>query len=349
MGNVYKRGKKRWWGKWRNLDGKIKRKSLANTKRDAEKILREIERNIDFQKYGIPVPKPTSIDKLWNNFSETKKDTIRPRTWEVWKPRLKFWKEKHLERGKEFKPFSFSEIEKIRNEALKSRFSNKTVNDYISVIKQVYKYAEKMNALQYNPINDIERLKEKIEKQLRALTEEEFEKIIEHSNDWYKDLFVFLVYTGLRRDEARFLKWTDIKLNEKLIVLGMREDFTTKSGKLRSIPIHKEVENILRKRKNESGLVWESPKGGIFGKNVWRRVLLQTAKRAGIKNITLHTLRHTFGTWLANQKANPYYVMYLMGHRNIETTMKYFHPDVKYAFETINKLPKRKKTDKLSD
>lgn len=343
MGWTYKRGKK-WYYGYYDVNGDLIRKVGGNTKREAERILRIKEAEKYSKKSGVPILTSITVNELWNNFSEAKKDTVRPRTWEVWKPRLRFWKKEHLNRSKTFKPFSFPEIEKIKNMELKSKYSNKTVNDYMSVIKRLYEYARKMNVIEYNPVNDLDRLKEEPEKSTRALTEEEFEKILEHSNDFYKDLFIFLTYTGLRRNEARFLKWEDIDLNREEIKIGFSKNFTTKTGKPRVLPIHKEVKKVLKKRKRGSGLVWESPNGGTFGRNVWRRVLLQTAKRANVKDITLHTFRHTFGTWLANRGANPYYVMHLMGHQNLDTTMKYFHPELKYASEAINKLSERKKT-----
>ena len=337
MGSVYKRGKKRWWGSWIGLDGKQKRKPLANSRRDAERILREIERRIDFQRYELPIQESISVRKLWDMFGKSKKETVRPRTWETWLPRLEYWKEKHIKRGEVFKPFAFIEIQQIIQEELMHDLANKTINDYISVLRQVYEYARKMNVIKLNPVKDIERLTEKPTRVPRAFSRTEFDKIIHEANDFYKDLFTFLAYTGLRRNEARFLKWKDIDFNNEEIRIGMREGFTTKSKKGRVIPMHPKVKDILNRRKKSQEYIF-GHKGQPYGADTWRHVLRKITDKLSIENCSLHTFRHTFATWLANAEANPFYVKELLGHSDIKTTLKYFHSTPDYKRKAIFKL-----------
>ena len=55
--------------------------------------------------------------------------------------------------------------------------------------------------------------------------------------------------------------------------------------------------------------------------------LRAAVKKAGLENVTLHTLRHTFASQLVTVGVPLRYVQELMGHKRIETTMKYLHSD----------------------
>lgn len=66
------------------------------------------------------------------------------------------------------------------------------------------------------------------------------------------------------------------------------------------------------------------------------------SKRAGIaKEVTLHTLRHTYATHLLEQGVNILAIKELLGHAHIETTMIYLHlarPSASLAFSPLDTL-----------
>jgi len=337
MGKVRKRGKK-WYIDYIDASGKRIRKVEGDTKKQAERILAELESRKYYEKENIPVLDKISVEELWERFISMKKKRVRPRTMETWKPRLNFWKEKHLQKSKNFSLLPRLIIDKIIDE-LAEKYEAKTVNDYINVLQQIYRYAKDLNLLQQNPAEKIKRLKESSKKPPRFLSKEEVNKILEHSNDFYKSLFQFFLYTGMRRDEVRFLEWSETDFKNKIIRLGNKENFTTKSGKNRNIPMHSIVKKILEKRPQNTTLVFESPEGGEFGRGTWRTVLLQAAKRAGVENITLHTFRHTFASWLVMEAVDIPTVAQLLGHSDIKTTMKYAHLAPEHVKRAVDRLP----------
>jgi integrase len=78
--------------------------------------------------------------------------------------------------------------------------------------------------------------------------------------------------------------------------------------------------------KDAKALVFQhdaKPGEPICGTSLYRR-FLSAAKRAGLPRITLHELRHTFGTQ-AIRKFKIHEVQRLMGHRHIGTTERYLH------------------------
>ena len=71
-------------------------------------------------------------------------------------------------------------------------------------------------------------------------------------------------------------------------------------------------------------------------------VISQAVKKAGIiKEVSLHTLRHTYATHLLEQGVNILTIKELLGHANINTTMIYLHlarPSVQVAFSPLDTL-----------
>lgn len=338
MGNIHRRGKK-WYIDYRDASGRRIRKVAGTTKRQAARILNELEVRKYYEKANIPVLEKIEVEKLFEQFHSMKELRVLPRTMADWNPRLLFWKTKHLSKSKNFSPLSRFEIEKIIDE-LSEKLAPKTVNDYVNVLKQVYDYAQDLRLIDENPTAKIKRLQETSRKEPRFFTKEEVGKILLNSNPFYKDLFTFFLYTGMRRDEVRFLEWSDIDFENRIIRVRNKDNFTTKSKRGRNIPMYLRVKEILLKRKNESGFIFESPEGGVFARGTWRRVLLQAAKRAEIKNATLHTFRHTFASWLVMEGIDLTTVAQLLGHTDIKTTMIYSHLAPDHVKKAVEKLPK---------
>lgn len=66
-----------------------------------------------------------------------------------------------------------------------------------------------------------------------------------------------------------------------------------------------------------------------------RRALLLYAKRAGVGHVTPHMYRHTFATRLVRKGWEPDAVRKILGHRNVATTMIYFHTDTRRLHELL--------------
>ncbi|NIQ15714.1 MAG: tyrosine-type recombinase/integrase, partial [Candidatus Dadabacteria bacterium] len=71
--------------------------------------------------------------------------------------------------------------------------------------------------------------------------------------------------------------------------------------------------------------------------NSFKRV----CKKTGINGVTFHTLRHTFGTRALEASGNIVTVNKILGHRSLQTTMRYVHID-KALYETVEKINKAK-------
>ena len=134
-------------------------------------------------------------------------------------------------------------------------------------------------------------------------------------------VMMFLYYVGLRLNEARNIKWEDIDFERKLIHVK-----AGKGGKDRVVFLHTKLEEMLNHFGIKQGLVFLSARGQKYNKMTIHQIVRKSAKKAGIKkNVTPHTLRHSFATHLLEGGADIRYIQALLGHKNLQTTQIYTH------------------------
>lgn len=164
-----------------------------------------------------------------------------------------------------------------------------------------------------------------------------------------KAIIETLYSCGLRVSELVNLKLTELFFEDGYIrVIG-------KGNKERLVPIgHKAIKDInqyLQQRNDVNSRIDEEDKNIVF-LNRWGRqltremvftIIKKYAKLAGItKNISPHTLRHSFATHLVEGGADLRAVQEMLGHESIQTTEIYTHLDREYLRETILKFHPRK-------
>ncbi|NWF97255.1 MAG: tyrosine-type recombinase/integrase [Candidatus Thorarchaeota archaeon] len=77
---------------------------------------------------------------------------------------------------------------------------------------------------------------------------------------------------------------------------------------------------------NKDGLVFVSQRDGKYNKRTIQQIIKSASKKVGIKkNVTPHTLRHSFATHLLKSGADIRYIQQLLGHKDLKTTQIYTH------------------------
>jgi len=228
-----------------------------------------------------------------------------------------------------------NEIQGFLREESERKLSNRSKARIVAALRQFYNYLENQELIESNPMDNVE--SPKIERHLPDyLSKDEIQSLFsvfdQNSVLEFRDLTMFeLLYsTGLRISEACSLKTTDIDTVNMLITVK------GKGGRERLVPLGeialdylskytKNFRNII-KGKQETDFLFISRKGGsINRKSAWR-LLKRYIIRAGIKkNITPHTLRHSFATHLLQNNADLRSVQELLGHIDISTTQIYTH------------------------
>lgn len=149
-------------------------------------------------------------------------------------------------------------------------------------------------------------------------------------NPMLKYIIAFLLVTGARKQEALKAKWEDIDLTGNVWRIPL-----SKSGKVRHITLSETAVNFLTLVQGHNAkllgqifitcpYVFPNPKTlkpfcTIFYS--W-----DTArKKAGLPEVRIHDLRHTFASTLVNNGVSLYEVQKLLGHAHIRTTERYAH------------------------
>jgi integrase/recombinase XerD len=224
----------------------------------------------------------------------------------------------------------------LANEKTKKQNSSRTLARSLAAIRQFYSYMSiSTGGNIQNPSVKIET--PQIQKSLPDfLSREELESLFNSisEDDIYelrdKTIFELLYSCGLRISEAIELKFHDIDFENKLIrVMG-------KGSKERIVPMGEQAIKLIRLYISKSRPVilgtraseflFISKKGSLLNrKSVWRLIKGYCARTDLVKNITPHTLRHSFATHLLENGADLRSVQELLGHMDISTTQVYTH------------------------
>jgi integrase/recombinase XerD len=156
------------------------------------------------------------------------------------------------------------------------------------------------------------------------LTSKEIIELLENiTNIRNKLITQFIFSTGVRISECMDMKIGSLDFNEctGTVVSG-------KGNKDRIIILSKkwieEYKIYLQKRKVESEYLFCNNEGKPLSVDTVQKFLKTAAKKASIvKNVSPHTLRHSFATSLLENDVNIRYIQQLLGHANLNTTQIY--------------------------
>lgn len=240
-------------------------------------------------------------------------------------------------------------------------YSTSTIQKINNILRPACEVAVRNDLIGKNPLDSVQLPKHK-EKQVRALTVEEEAKFLETAKDnQYYAAFVVLLDTGLRCGELLALTWDDIDLKNNTLHVSKNlvavKDRDKKDGKqklviqdtpktskgVRTIPLTNRSSTLLKalkiKQQSKTNIVFCTKKYTYLYPKNFRRAFQCVLKRAGIEQLGLHVLRHTFATRLFEKGANPKTVSTLLGHANVGITLDiYTHVEPEQMKETIRLL-----------
>ena len=201
--------------------------------------------------------------------------------------------------------------------------SEATANKDLRHIKASFSRAVERGYVAGNPTNKVKPVREP-EKEIRMLSTEEVQKLMEGCpSAWWQALVAVAVTTGMRRGELLALRWEDVDLESATIWVRNTPGHRTKSRRNRALALGPEVAALLRPLPHLGTLVFGRQDGLLRGDTV-SKAFAEIVKKSGISRCTLHDLRRTFVSHLANAGVNAALVQKLAGHSAIATTVKYY-------------------------
>jgi integrase len=164
------------------------------------------------------------------------------------------------------------------------------------------------------------------------LTFEEYERLLGAVDDdpVRRGLFLLAGDAGLRQGEIIAISWGDVDLVAG--VLTVRRSVwrgilgSPKSGRDRKIPMTARLVAALKALRHlRSARIFCHSDGSPFTQSAFEAALRYACKRAGLRSIGSHVLRHTFCSHLAMLGAAPKAIQELAGHSTLAMTMRYMH------------------------
>lgn len=223
-------------------------------------------------------------------------------------------------------------------------YARTTINRRLSSIKSFYKWLNRMQIIDKNPIaalqgpkkpqrlpksitiDDVERILE-----VHAKAFEEAEDEVEKAKEIRDQSLLELLYAcGLRISEASNLTIADIDFSERQIrVFG-------KGSKERIVPVHNRAIATLRTYIDDfrgilldgkkSDKLFVSNKGNAYSTDSIRKMFKRTLDEAGVDStLSPHAMRHSFATDVLSGGADLRSVQEMLGHSSLSTTQIYTH------------------------
>lgn len=213
--------------------------------------------------------------------------------------------------------------------------SRNTIIHFITTLRKFYQYLMQFEIISDDPMVKVE-MPKKASHLPEILSNDEVNLLfsLPDINDKYgirdRTILEVMYATGLRVSELINLKLNDLHLEMGLIqTIG-------KGDKERIIPIDeiaiKWINNylsssrpLLLKKRKSAFLFLNAHGNGISRQSIWNKVKKYVSLAGIKKNITPHTLRHSFATHILENGADLRIVQELLGHTDISTTQIYTH------------------------
>ncbi len=233
-------------------------------------------------------------------------------------------------------------VEQYKKDRLGSVADN-TINNELNTLSGIFTKAIEWGKAISNPVQRVKRFRIKERKRILELWEQKAliiasaqEKMAPH----LQALIIFDLNTGLRKEELLSLKWADVDMENRQILIRAE---IAKYNKSRYVDLNRYALAVLESLPKKSEYVFTNKEGRRFDN--FRRSFLAAADRAGIEGITIHDLRRTFGSNCVMAGVSLVTVQAWMGHASIETTIKHYsHLVSSFKKEEIKKIEGRMDT-----
>lgn len=262
---------------------------------------------------------------------------------------INFLKKEHLKTW----PIKALDIDAFLAQQRDLNKATSSISRLISSLRKFYQWLVRQNIQKINPMLEIDSPKKRRSLPV-ALTVDEINHLLDQPNTNKKlglrdrALLETLYATGIRVSELINLKFNDLHEELKLIkVFG-------KGSKERLIPIsevalswidsykEKVRDPLILKAGQNCDFIFLNSRGTALTRQAVWQIIKKYCNMAGIqKNVTPHTLRHTFATHLLENGADLRVVQEILGHSDISTTQIYTNLSQKHILQVYAKTHPR--------
>jgi len=201
--------------------------------------------------------------------------------------------------------------------------SNSTINRDLGILKCIVNRAVLNGLLEKNSIQRVRTFKEASRD--RTLTPEEYEALLARCSPRISIIVQLAYWTGMRKGEILGLRWDQVDLANKIIVL---EAADTKTQEKREVPLTEALLDLLKRTPKTLGSPYVFPHKGKRMDDI-KTAFINARREAGIENFRFHDLRHCAVTNLRKAGVNDSVIMSISGHKTYAMFKRYNRIDRK--------------------
>ena len=322
---LYKRGSVFW--SYVRINGKRYAKSTGTgNRREAEQIDQRFKNELNLKRQGIRQLAP---DKLFAELTALFLASGTPKAYHVdrLKPLLPYFGETAIGRINR----SMTEDYRRHRHAEKT-VTDTTINRDLELLRHILYWAVDEGFLSANPVGRMRLVTERRKPRLiLSLIDERL--LLDAAAPHLRQIITLAVDTGMRRGEILKQLWEHVDFTRQLLYVTRSK---TAGGESREIPLTDRVNDLLLNQRKEEGLLFT-----FKGKPIHaiRKAWTGAVRRAGIRYLRFHDLRHTFNSRLMESGVIQDVRKALMGHSSGEDINdRYTHVELPAKREAIRKL-----------
>jgi len=216
------------------------------------------------------------------------------------------------------------------------RVSPATVNRELATLRHMYRKAVEWEYVKASPMANVRQFKEPPGR-VRYLTTDEIKRLLCQCAAHIRPIMVMALNTGMRKGEILKLRWRDVDLeNRRIIVVN------SKNNETRMIPINQTLFEVFGRLKDgkgagsRSGFVFTGEDGRPLGDI--KKGFTAAVRRAGIEDFRFHDLRHTFASYLVMSGVDLRTVQQVLGHTELKMTLRYAHLSSGHVLKSLERL-----------
>lgn len=351
----------RWMVDIQHPDGRRVRKVCpVQSKRAAERYERE-QRNELFASIAAPAPTqaaptapapPSQPEKEVPTFASFAKVFMATYAKANNKPSEQASKKSILDnyllpryRTRRLDTFKVLDIDQLKAEMLDEGYNRKTINNAMAVWAKLLHYAQDQELIGKTPRFKFLKIREE---KFDFFDFDELERLVAAAKDEPDRQAMILLgaEAGLRMGEMLALTQDCVDYRSGNLTIWENDWHgqvgSTKGGERRTVPMTPRLRAALQAiRHLRADLVLCSGEGKRWTRHIVRAALRTICRRAGLRVVGAHVLRHTFCSHLAMRGAAPKAIQELAGHKSLKVTLRYMHLTETALRDTMRLLEQR--------
>ncbi|MGE5443981.1 MAG: tyrosine-type recombinase/integrase [Ignavibacteriales bacterium] len=339
-----------WYAEVPLSNGKKLKRSVGKkgivTKSMARQVEQELKRKVKLGQWDMVQDIPTFNDFI-PEFISYIKDIKQNRAWQDASDCVEsfarfFGNKKLLE-------INYADIEDYKRVRTQESRKPATINKELAFVRHLFNYAKRCKKFYGdNPVSVCGLLSVNNQK-TRIITPEEEALLIANAEEPLKSMIQMALFTSLRLNSIRTLKWNCVELTNGTITI---EAFYSKNKRNHILPISNKVRKLLLEAKLKcGGSEYVFPEAMALTRKGITLKFRMLCKKLGIQGVRFHDLRHTAATRMVESGVGIDKVSKILGHSTLQMTMRYSHPDnsLREAVEALANFTSKATNSATSD